>query len=293
MTYINVKQAAIKLGISERSVRNYCQNGRIDGAYLVGKTWYIPENVQKPSRKISKTVSLAEIIAKEKKHRLSGGIYHSLMIEFTYNSNHIEGSRLSHDQTRYIFETNTVGIENGSVNVDDVIETVNHFRCIDYVIDNYKKILTENFVKKLHYILKSGTQDSLKEWFNVGGYKKLPNQVGGNETVRPEKVGYEIKKLISEYNSKNNVSFDDILNFHAAFEKIHPFQDGNGRVGRLVMLKECLKHDIVPFIIDDELKYFYYRGLAKWSEEKGYLIDTCYAAQDKFKKLLDYYKIKY
>lgn len=293
MTYINVKQAAIKLGISERSVRNYCQNGRIDGAYLVGKTWYIPENVQKPSRKISKTVSLAEIIAKEKKHRLSGGIYHSLMIEFTYNSNHIEGSRLSHDQTRYIFETNTVGIENGSVNVDDVIETVNHFRCIDYVIDNYKKILTENFVKKLHYILKSGTQDSFKEWFNVGGYKKLPNQVGGNETVRPEKVGYEIKKLISEYNSKNNVSFDDILNFHAAFEKIHPFQDGNGRVGRLVMLKECLKHDIVPFIIDDELKYFYYRGLAKWSEEKGYLIDTCYAAQDKFKKLLDYYKIKY
>ena len=221
------------------------------------------------------------------------GIYHKTQIELTYNSNHIEGSSLSHDQTRYIFETNTIGMEAGVVNVDDVIETANHFRCIDMIIDNAKRVLTEKLIKELHLTLKNGTSDSRKDWFAVGDYKKFPNEVGGVDTALPEEVAGKIKALLEAYNAKSIKTLDDILDFHVKFERIHPFQDGNGRVGRLLMFKECLKYNIVPFIIEDNLKLFYYRGLKEWSKERGYLMDTCLAAQDKYKAYLDYFRIPY
>ena len=296
MKFLSVAETAKKWNISERSVRNYCALGKIDGAYLTGKTWNIPENAVKPDRinkKQSAPTTLLEILQTEKNSRVSGGIYHKVQIELTYNSNHIEGSRLSHDQTRYIFETNTIGIENAAVNVDDIVETANHFRCIDYVLETAKKPLSETLIKELHRLLKSGTSDSRKDWFAVGDYKKLPNEVGGKETVSPENVSDEMKALISTYNAEKSKTFDDILDFHYRFESIHPFQDGNGRVGRLILFKECLRNNIVPFIIDDELKLFYYRGLKEWKNERGYLRDTCLTAQDKFKLWLDYFKIKY
>ena len=205
----------------------------------------------------------------------------------------MEGSRLTHDQTRYIFETNTIGVENEVLNVDDVIETANHFRCIDMIIDDACMVLTEKLLKLLHLTLKNGTSDSRKDWFAVGDYKKMPNEVGGMETTLPEQVSGKIKKLLAEYNAKEEKSLEDILDFHVKFERIHPFQDGNGRVGRLIMFKECLKYNIVPFIIEDDLKMFYYRGLKEWDYEKGYLTDTCLTAQDKYKAYLDYFRIKY
>ena len=296
MKYLSVKEFSRIWNISERSVRNYCASGRIRGAFLTGKTWNIPENAEKPER-INKTKSapqtLLEILKEEKQSKRHGGIYHKIQIELTYNSNHIEGSRLTHDQTRYIFETNTIGISDESVCVDDIIETTTHFRCIDEIIESSKLKLRERFIKNLHYILKSGTSDARKDWFVVGDYKKIPNEVGGMETTLPEKVKIEMKKLLASYNSKKNVSIYDIIDFHMRFERIHPFQDGNGRIGRLIMFKECLKHDIVPFIIEDKIKLFYYRGLKEWDNEKGYLIDTCLLAQDNFKKYLDYFRIKY
>lgn len=237
--------------------------------------------------------ALLEILQEEKSSGYSGGIYHKTQIELTYNSNHIEGSSLTHEQTRYIFETNTIGVETGSINVDDVIETANHFRLVSLIIDNAKSILTEEFIKELHLILKNGTSDSRKEWFAVGDYKKLPNEVGGRNTVIPEEVSDKMKELLNEYNAKEEISIEDILDFHVKFEKIHPFQDGNGRVGRLIMFKECLKYNIVPFIIEDDLKMFYYRGLAEWEAEKGYLRDTCLTAQDRYKAYLDYFRIGY
>ena len=224
---------------------------------------------------------------------MTGGIYHKIQIDLTYNSNHIEGSRLTHDQTRYIFETNTIGFEKGAVNVDDVIETSNHFRCIDIVIDQAGSALTERFIKELHFVLKIGTSDSRKDWFAVGEYKKLPNEVGGNDTTLPENVADEIRKLLAEYNALPSKTVEDIVAFHVAFERIHPFQDGNGRVGRLILFKECLKHNIVPFIIEDNLKLFYYRGLTEWARKKGFLMDTCLTAQDRFKAYLDYFRIAY
>ena len=236
---------------------------------------------------------LLDILQEEKSSGYSGGIYHKTQIELTYNSNHIEGSSLTHEQTRYIFETNTIGAETGNLNVDDVIETANHFRLVSLIIDNAKSVLTEKFIKELHLILKNGTSDSRKEWFAVGDYKKLPNEVGGRNTVIPEEVSDKMKELLNEYNAKEEISFEDILDFHVKFEKIHPFQDGNGRVGRLIMFKECLKYNIVPFIIEDDLKMFYYRGLAKWETEKGYLRDTCLTAQDRYKAYLDYFRIGY
>lgn len=296
MEYRLASEMAEKWHVSERSVRNYCAQGRVDGAYLNGKTWNIPENAVKPERSNKKKESkptLLDILQEEKASKYSGGIYHKTQIDLTYNSNHIEGSRLTHDQTRYIFETNTIGIESDVVNVDDVIETMNHFRCIDMIIDNARHALTEKFIKELHQTLKSSTSDSRKDWFNVGEYKKLPNEVGGIETVLPEDVASEMKTLIAEYKAKENKSFDDILDFHVKFERIHPFQDGNGRVGRLIMFKECLKYNIVPFIIDEYFKLFYYRGLKEWNREKGYLRDTCLAAQDKYKAYLDYFRIEY
>ena len=296
MGYITASQVAKKWNISERSVRNYCAHGRVNGALLAGKTCKIPENADKPERsnkKKEQPITLLEILQEQKTDQYSGGIYHKTQIEITYNSNHIEGSRLTHDQTRYIFETNTIGVENGVLNVDDVIETANHFRCIDMIIDHAKAALTEKFIKELHLVLKNGTSDSRKDWFAVGDYKKLPNEVGGRDTALPEEVADKMKALLAEYNAKEEKKFEDILDFHVKFERIHPFQDGNGRVGRLIMFKECLKYNIVPFIIEDNLKMFYYRGLKEWDNEKGYLTDTCLTAQDKYKAYLDYFRIKY
>ena len=296
MQYRSVNEIAKKWNVSERSVRNYCAQGRVDGAFLIGKTWNIPENAEKPERsnkKKEKPITLLDILQEQKAGEYSGGIYHKTQIDLTYSSNHIEGSRLTRDQTRYIFETNTIGVENDALNVDDIIETANHFKCIDMIIDNAKYKLTEKFIKQLHYTLKSSTSDSRKDWFNVGEYKKLPNEVGGKETTKPEDVATKIKALLKDYNQKEEHTLEEIIDFHYTFETIHPFQDGNGRVGRLIMFKECLKNNIVPFIIDEDLKMFYYRGLSEWSNEKGYLTDTCFTAQDKFKKYLDYFKIPY
>ena len=293
MLYISVAEAAKKWGISERSVRNYCALGRVAGARLVGKTWEIPEVAEKPKRaaRSDKKHTLLAILREEKSARLSGGIYHRMQIDLTYNSNHIEGSRLTHDETRYIFETNTIGLSEKSVNVDDIVETSNHFRCIDSVIDNAEKALSENYIKELHFLLKTGTSDSRRDWFRVGDYKKLPNEVGGADTTDPDGVKREMKALLTSYNKKEDVTLEDIIEFHVAFERIHPFQDGNGRVGRLIMLKECLKHNIAPFIIDEEHKLFYYRGLKEWNTERGYLLDTCLSAQDKFIKILNTFGI--
>ena len=223
--------------------------------------------------------------------KLNGRIYHKTQIELTYHSNHIEGNALTHDQTRYIFETNTLGVEKGTINIDDVVETANHFNCVDYIIDNAQKSLTESMIKELHFILKNGASHSRKEWFNVGEYKKLPNEVGGTETCQPENVKTEMKKLLSTYNAIENKTFEQILELHKNFKSIHPFQDGNGRIGRLIMFKECLANNIVLFIIDEEHKLFYYRGLKEWNNEKGYLIDTCLSCQDKYKEWLKYFKI--
>ena len=295
MKYITAAEAATKWELSERSVRNYCAEGRVAGAILVGKTWMIPEDAGKPIRKPRKDAgeTLLEILKREKKASVSGGIYHKTQIELTYNSNHMEGSKLTHDQTRYIFETNTIGITDASIKVDDVVETANHFRCIDLIIDSATNMLSESFIKELHRILKNGTSDNRKSWFAVGEYKKLPNEVGGRETTLPEDVTREMKALLSQYNATKEKTFEEILDFHHRFECIHPFQDGNGRVGRLILFKECLRNNIVPFIIDEDLKLFYYRGLAEWTRERGYLLDTCLSAQDKFKKYLDYFKIEY
>ena len=296
MRYLSVAEIAKKWNISERSVRNYCAHGRVQCAFLTGKTWNIPENAEKPERSNKKKEhppTLLDILQEQKASKYSGGIYHKTQIDLTYNSNHIEGSRLTHEQTRYIFETNTIGVENEVLNVDDVIETVNHFRCIDMIIDRAKAALTEKFIKELHLTLKSGTSDSRKDWFAVGDYKKMPNEVGGMDTALPEEVAGKMKALLTEYNAKEEKTFEDILNFHVKFERIHPFQDGNGRVGRLIMFKECLKYNIVPFIIEDNLKMFYYRGLKEWDNEKGYLTDTCLTAQDRYKEYLDYFRIPY
>ena len=296
MNYISVSEAAKKWNISERSVRNYCAEGRVSGAVLVGKTWMIPEGAEKPTRKTRSDAApeaLLDILQREKNTSLSGGIYHKVQIELTYNSNHIEGSRLTHDQTRYIFETNTIGVTGDNVNVDDIVETSNHFRCIDLVIENATNMLTEGFIKELHRVLKNGTSDSRKSWFVVGDYKKLPNEVGGRDTTSPEDVAVEMKRLLADYNADKEKTFEEIIDFHYRFERIHPFQDGNGRVGRLILFKECLRNNIVPFIIDEELKMFYYRGLSEWTIERGYLIDTCLAAQDPFKRYLDYFRIPY
>ena len=296
MQYLSAAEAAKKWKISERSVRNYCAQGRVAGAVLNGKTWQIPADAEKPQRSNTKTAkpqTLLEILQHEKAARYSGGIYHKTQIEMTYNSNHIEGSRLTHDQTRYIFETNTIGVTGEAVNVDDGIETANHFRCIDFMIEHAKSALTEKMIKELHLMLKTGTSDARQDWFAVGAYKKMPNEVGGMATTMPEDVAAEMRALLAAYNTKKVKTLNDILDFHVRFERIHPFQDGNGRVGRLIMFKECLKYGIVPFIIEDNLKMFYYRGLKEWGREKGYLTDTCLTAQDRYKAYLDYFRIKY
>ena len=290
MEYISVIQFAEKYGVSERTARNYCAQGKIEGAFLTGKTWNIPADAVLPKRGANKKISpLLNVLREQKSSRLKGSIYHRTQIDLTYNSNHIEGSKLTHDQTRYIFETNTIGITDQAVNVDDIVETMNHFRCIDYIIDHAEDKLTESLIKQLHLMLKSGTSDSKKDWFMVGDYKRLPNEVGGMDTCPPEEVHKQIKALLSEYNAIRQRTLEDILDFHVRFERIHPFQDGNGRVGRLIMFKECLANHIVPFIITDELKMFYYRGLHEWGHINGYLTDTILTAQNQYKALLSHF----
>lgn len=295
MEYITVAEYAAKYDISQRTARNYCSSGRIEGATLVGKTWNIPADAELPegSRRQRTATPLLIALREQKATKLKGGIYHKTQIDLTYNSNHIEGSRLTHDQTRYIFETNTIGVEGETIRVDDIIETTNHFRCIDIIINRATERLTESLIKELHATLKRGTSDSRLDWFCVGEYKRLPNEVGGNETTAPENVRREMRALLSAYNAKRNKSLEDIVELHQRFEAIHPFQDGNGRVGRLIMFKECLANRFVPFIISDELKLFYYRGLHEWDNNRGYLINTCLAAQDNYKAMLDYFRINY
>lgn len=296
MNYISVSGFAKKWNIPERTVRNYCATGKIKGAFLTGKTWNIPADAGIPDKGNKKKFSsnpLLNQLKEQKDMMLKGGIYHRTQIDLTYNSNRIEGSKLTHDQTRYIFETNTIGISGESVNVDDIIETSNHFRCIDLIIEKAKAKLTESFIKELHFLLKSGTSDSRKDWFNVGAYKKLPNEVGGNATSPPAAVATGMKNLLTHYHSIETKTIADIIDFHYQFEIIHPFQDGNGRVGRLLMFKECLANGIVPFIIDEELKLFYYRGLQEWMHIKEYLLDTCLTAQDNYKDILRYFEIAF
>ena len=296
MEYISVKEAAKKWNLSDRSVRNYCANGKIPGAILHGNAWKIPEAAKKPARKQRQGKVPKDLLARlrlEKDAGIPGGIYHKVQIELTYNSNHIEGSRLTHDQTRYIFETNTIGISDETIKVDDIVETANHFKCIDQVIDMANFMLSESFVKQLHLLLKSGTSDSRKSWFAVGDYKRFENEVGGKETTKPADVSKAMKKLLKEYNANKHKSLKEIIDFHYKFENIHPFQDGNGRVGRLIMFKECLRNGITPFIISDDIKEYYYRGLNEWKNEPGYLMDTCLTAQDRFKAYMDYFGLEY
>ncbi len=281
-------------GVSERTARNYCASGKIVGAYLVGKTWNIPADAEFSKKKVQKLETpLLRTLREQKAGKVKGGIYHRIQIDLTYNSNHIEGSRLTHDQTRYIFETNTIGVTDSPINIDDVVETTNHFRAIDFIIDNVDGKLTEKLIKELHRMLKAGTSDERKSWFRVGEYKKLPNEVGGFDTTLPENVHSEIKALLAEYNSCKTPTFEDIIDFHQRFEAIHPFQDGNGRVGRLIMFRELLRCGLVPFIITDDLKMFYYNGLRNWPGIKGYLLDTCLTAQDNFKIILQKFRIPF
>lgn len=296
MKYVNVNEIAAKWNLSERSVRNYCAHGKIPGVILDGKTWRIPEDAVKPVRKKRAEKIANDLLTRlktEKEAGIPGGIYHKVQIELTYNSNHMEGSRLTHDQTRYIFETNTIGIQDEVVNVDDIVETANHFQCIDQIIELANYPLSEAFIKQLHYILKSGTSDSRKTWFAVGEYKRFENEVGGSATAKPADVPGEMRNLLSRYNLSKQKTLKEIIQFHYEFEKIHPFQDGNGRVGRLIMFKECLRNGITPFIIEDDIKEFYYRGLKEWKNEQGYLMDTCLTAQDRFKAYMDYFGLEY
>ena len=294
MGYLSVAEIAELWGVSERSVRNYCAQGRVPGAFLTGKTWNIPADATKPMRSNAKATDGSPLLSRlreEKADKVKGGIYQKIQVELTYNSNHIEGSRLSLDQTRLIFETATVGFESESLRVDDIVETQNHFRAIDFIIDHTQDPVSEAMIKELHRIMKSSTTDASKDWFAVGDYKRLPNEVGGHETALPEEVAKEMKSLLKAYDPLARHALESIIDFHVRFERIHPFQDGNGRVGRLVMFKECLANDIVPFNISDDMKAFYYRGLAEWDAERGYLTDTCLAAQDRFKATLDYFRI--
>lgn len=293
MEYISVIQFAEKYGISERTARNYCASGKIQGAFLTGKTWNIPADAAMPQKGKKKISPLLQRLRDEKETKLKGGIYHRTQIDLTYNSNHIEGSRLTKEQTRYIFETNTLGITTENTRIDDIMETVNHFRCIDYIIDHATDRLTETHLKQLHFILKTNTSDSQKLWFAVGDYKRIANEVGGEETSQPKEVHKHMRTLLAEYNGIEKVELTDILDFHVQFERIHPFQDGNGRVGRLVMFWQCLQAGIVPFIITEDLRLFYYRGIQNWGQIKGYLQDTCLTAQDNYRALLDYFNIKH
>lgn len=280
-----------KLGISTRTIAKIGKGERLSPKTLKMIAEFLGTEPDALVQEKSDN-RILQVLREEKEIRLNGGLYHELQVRMTYNSNHIEGSKLTQDQTRMIFETNTIDVGDG-ISVDDVMETVHHFRAIDYVIDIAEEELSEEIIKHLHYILKHDTKDSTLAWFAVGDYKKRANVVGGRETTRPSEVHQKMKALLEQYNAKENVTIEDIISLHAEFEFIHPFQDGNGRVGRLVALKECLRHQIVPFIIEDHKKRFYYRGLSEWRKEKGWLIETCLDGQDTFKKLLDILEIDY
>lgn len=288
---ISKTELSVKLGLSTRTIAKIAKGEKLSKRSIQKIADYIGESPDVIMREISDN-KILQVLREEKDMKLSGGLYHELQVRMTYNSNHIEGSKLSEDQTRLIFETNTIDVGDG-ISVDDVLETVHHFRAIDYVIDIAEEELTEEIIKHLHYILKHDTKDSTLGWFAVGDYKKRANVVGGRETSKPSEVHKHMQNLINEYNAKEEISLEDIVAFHAEFECIHPFQDGNGRVGRLVALKECLHHNVIPFIIEDAKKNFYYRGLAEWKNEKGWLIDTCLDGQDTFIRLLDILEISH
>lgn len=294
MKYLLSKEIAKLWNVSERSIRNYCLNSQIHGAYKKGRKWYIPMAAVKPLKTNSSLKNknpLLKRLLEAKRINYKGGIYHKTQILFAYNSNHIEGSTLTYEETQYIFDENKI-IKSGVIYIDDIIETVNHFKCFDYILDNANKDLTESFIKKLHSMLKENTSDSRLSYFKVGEYKTLANEVNGFVTSDPKEVKKDITKLLKEYKEKENIGLNDIIDFHYKFEKIHPFQDGNGRVGRLIMFKECLKNNLTPFIIDDELKIYYYRGLKKYNEKKGFLFGTIEEAVDKYKKIVDYFGAK-
>lgn len=285
MRYMTVEEAARKWGISPRSVQLYCGKGSISGVNLLGKAWQIPANAAKPERKPRAKklpCSILEVLKSEKRGHIAGGLYHRLQIDFTYNTNHMEGSRLTHEQTRWIFETQTVGKLPSDVPVDDIVETANHFRCIDIVIESTGAALTERYIKMLHAQLKSGTSDSRKGWFAVGDYKRLDNVVGEMETCPAKDVHREMVKLLTWYKTAQK-TFENLLDLHERFERIHPFQDGNGRIGRLVLLKECLKFNHTPFVIAENLRRFYYLGLSEWRQgRRTRLIETCRTGQEVF-----------
>lgn len=289
--HISKTEMAKELGISSRTMAKIRRGEKLS-AIVLGK---IAEFLSCQPTDLCREISdnpILQILRDEKNAGISGGLYHELQVRMTYNSNHIEGSRLSEDQTRMIFETNTLNVGDG-VPVDDILETVHHFRAIDYVIDMAEEPLTEEMIKNLHAILKRDTKDSTLSWFAVGDYKKRANVVGGKETAKPKDVPVKMRALLADYNGKSEPKVEDIIQFHATFEQIHPFQDGNGRVGRLIILKECLKYHIVPFFIEDSKKAFYYRGLSEWNREPGFLIDTCLDGQDTFKRLLGMFEIEY
>jgi len=278
-------------GLSTRTIAKIAKGEKLSRRSMEKISDYLGTDPAFLMKEISDN-KILQLLREEKDIKLSGGLYHELQVRMTYNSNHMEGSRLSEDQTRLIFETNTIDVGDG-IPVDDVLETVHHFRAIDYVIDIAEEELSEEIIKKLHYILKHDTKDALLYWFAVGDYKKRANMVGGKETVKPAEVSQHMKRLLDEYNAKAEISLEDIIAFHAEFELIHPFQDGNGRVGRLVALKECLRHNVIPFIIEDAKKQYYYRGLSEWNRERGWLRDTCLDGQDTFVRLLDMLEISY
>ncbi len=288
---IGKTELSTELGLSTRTVAKIAKGEKLSKRSIQKISDYIGVSSELLMKEISEN-KILQILRDEKEINLQGGLYHELQVRMTYNSNHIEGSKLSEDQTRYIFETNTVDAGDGIL-VDDILETVHHFRAIDYVIENAEEILTEDIIKELHYILKHDTKDSTLPWFAVGDYKKRANAVGGRKTTKPADVHKEMKALLDEYNEKENVTIEDVIALHAEFELIHPFQDGNGRVGRLIVLKECLRHNLIPFIIEDSKKNYYYRGLKEWKNERGWLVDTCLDGQDNFKKLLDMFEIQY
>ena len=279
-----------KVGLSSRTIAKISKGEKLSDKSIKKIADYLDVSPDSLIKEVSEN-RILQILRDEKEMKLPGGLYHELQVRMTYNSNHIEGSKLSEEQTRLIFETNTIDVGDG-IPVDDILEAVHHFRAIDYVIDTAEESLTEDIVKHLHYILKHDTHDSTLEWFAVGDYKKRANVVGGRETAKPSEVHIRMKNLLDDYNAKGKVKLEDIIAFHAEFEYIHPFQDGNGRVGRLIALKECLHHNIIPFIIEDSKKAFYYRGLSKWRDEKGWLIDTCLDGQDTFGKLLEMLEIE-
>ena len=274
-----------ELGISSKTIAKIAKGEKLSKATLQKIAGFLSCSHEELCEEVSDNAIL-QVLREEKEAHLSGGLYHELQVRMTYNSNHIEGSKLTEDQTRLIFETNTIDVGDGIL-VDDILETVHHFRAIDYVIDKAEEELSEDIIKHLHYLLKHDTKDSTLSWFAVGDYKKRANVVGGRETAKPKEVPGRMRELLADYNAKAIVTIEDVVEFHAEFEHIHPFQDGNGRVGRLIALKECLHHNIIPFIIEDNKKGFYYRGLSEWRNEKGWLTDTCLDGQDAFIRLLD------